>query len=44
VSELLSLLYRGQREEALALLAADPSRVLDSFEAAAVGSKFVVDL
>jgi ankyrin repeat protein len=38
VSELLSLLYRGQREEALALLAADPPPVLDIFEAAAVGS------
>jgi ankyrin repeat protein len=38
VSELLSLLYRGQRAEALALLAADPPPVLDIFEAAAAGS------
>jgi ankyrin repeat protein len=38
VSELLSLLYQGKREEAVAYLATDPPPVLDIFEAAAAGS------
>jgi ankyrin repeat protein len=38
VSELLSLLYQGKREEAEAYLASDPPPVLDIFEAAAAGS------
>jgi ankyrin repeat protein len=37
MSELLSLLYQGKRDEAAALLAADPPPVLDVFEAAAAG-------
>jgi ankyrin repeat protein len=38
MSELLSLLYQGQRGEAEAYLASDPPPVLDIFEAAAAGS------
>jgi ankyrin repeat protein len=37
MSELLQALYEGRRADAAALLEADPSPVLDIFEAAAVG-------
>ena len=37
MSELLSLLYQGRRDEADAYLAADPPPTLDIFEAAAAG-------
>jgi len=39
MSELLRLLYQGKRDEAAALLAADPPPSLDIFEAAAAGDR-----
>ena len=39
MSELLRLLYQGKRDDAAALLSADPPPVLDIFEAAAAGDE-----
>ena len=39
MSELLRLLYQGKRDDAAALLSADPPPVLDIFEAAAAGDR-----